>query len=235
MGLRFHLILKGTIMKIRLLTCIASFVLATGAIAQPPTPASAEEQSSPTATVSPTPMVTVSPGTTVAPATTVSPARSTTSDDLQKRIEKKVRKHLNVSVDDDAVGHDSDVPWIAIPIVTIVFLTIFGTPILIVAVILYFSFSKTRALHRTVRMMVEKGQPVPEALLNPPPAQRQRSDMRRGVVLAMVGLGLMLFFAAVNDWEGGAWSIGLIPFLIGAGYLLVWKLEGKKDNVPPVP
>ena len=122
----------------------------------------------------------------------------------------------------------------AIPIVTIVFFTIFGTPILIVAVILYFSFSKTRAVHRTVRLMVEKGQPVPEALLNPPPAQRQRSDMRRGVVLAMVGLGLMLFFAAVNDWEGGAWSIGLIPFLIGAGYLLVWKLEGKKDNAPPV-
>ena len=222
-------------MKIRLLTCIASFVLAMGATAQTPTPASAEEQSSPTATVSPTPMVTVSPGATLAPATTVSPARSPTSDDLQKRIEKKVRKHLNVSADDDAVDHDSDVPWIAIPIVTIVFLTIFGTPILIVAVILYFSFSKTRALHRTVRMMVEKGQPVPEALLNPPPAQRQRSDMRRGVVLAMVGLGLMLFFAAVNDWEGGAWSIGLIPFLIGAGYLLVWKLEGKKDNVPPVP
>jgi len=184
--------------------------------------------------LSPTPLATVSPGAALVPATTSPPAGGT-SDDLQSRIEKKVRKHLNVSVDDDAVDHDSDVPWIAIPIVTIVFLTIFGTPILIVAVILYFSFSKTRALHRTVRMMVEKGQPVPEALLNPPPAQRQRSDMRRGVVLAMVGLGLMLFFAAVNDWEGGAWSIGLIPFLIGAGYLLVWKLEGKKDNVPPVP
>jgi Domain of unknown function (DUF6249) len=236
MGLGFHLIRKGIIMKIRLLACLASLMLAIGATAQTPTPASAEDQSSPTATVSPTPMVAVSPGATLAPVTTVSPARSTTSDELQKRIEKKVRKHLNVSVDDDAVDHDfSDVPWLAIPIVTIVFLTIFGTPILIVAVILYFSFSKTRALHRTVRMMVEKGQPVPEALLNPPPAQRQRSDMRRGVVLTMVGLGLMLFFAAVNDWEGGAWSIGLIPFLIGAGYLLVWKLEGKKDNVPPVP
>jgi len=233
MGLGLHLILKEIIMKIRLLSCIASFVLAMGATAQTPTPASAEQESSPTATV-PTPMVTVSPGATLAPATTVSPARGT-SDDLQSRIEKKVRKHLKVSANDDVVGHDSDVPWIAIPIVTIVFLTIFGTPIFIVAVILYFSFSKTRALHRTVRLMVEKGQPVPEALLNPPPAQRQRSDMRRGVVLAMVGLGLMLFFAAVNDWEGGAWSIGLIPFLIGAGYLLVWKLEGKKDNVPPVP
>ena len=229
-------------MKIRLLACIALFVLAMAATAQTPTPASPQEESSPTATasptsttmVSPTPLATVSPGAALAPATTSPPAGGT-SDDLQSRIEKKVRKHLNVSVDDDAVDHDSDVPWIAIPIVTIVFLTIFGTPILIVAVILYFSFSKTRALHRTVRMMVEKGQPVHEALLNPPPAQRQRSDMRRGVVLTMVGLGLMLFFAAVNDWEGGAWSIGLIPFLIGAGYLLVWKLEGKKDNVPPVP
>src|SRR4030095_4338947 len=98
MGLRFHLIRKGTTMKIRLLTCIASFVLAMGATAQTPTPASAEEQSSPTATVSPastavvspSPMMTVSPGATLAPVTTVSPARSTTSDDLQNRIEKKV-------------------------------------------------------------------------------------------------------------------------------------------------
>lgn len=217
-------------MKIPLLCCVASFVFAMGAIGQTPTPPAAGEESSPTATVSPTPMTTVSP--TLAPAATVSPARDT-SDDLQRRIEEKIRKKFKISANDHTA--DEDVPWIAIPIVTIVFLAIFGTPILIVAVILYFSFSKTRALHRTVRLMVEKGQPVPEALLNPPPAQRQRSDMRRGVVLVMVGLGLMLFLAAVNDWEGGAWSIGLIPFLIGAGYLLVWKLEGRKDNVPPVP
>src|SRR5213596_2543196 len=106
-------------------------------------------------------------------------------------------------------GNISDVPWMAVPIVTIVFLTIFGTPILIVAVIMYFSMSKTRAMHRTVRLMVEKGQEVPAALLNPPPAQRQRSDMRRGVVLVMVGLGLVVFFGVTADWGGGAWSIGL--------------------------
>jgi len=76
-----------------------------------------------------------------------------------------------------------------IPLVGIVFLTIFGAPVLIVGLILYFGFSKSRALHKTVRMMVEKGQPVPEALLAPPPpAQRKRSDLRRGVVLTMVGL-----------------------------------------------
>ena len=107
---------------------------------------------------------------------------------------------------------------------------------MIVALIMYFSFSKSRAMHRTVRMMVEKGQPVPEALLNPPPVIRQRSDLRRGVVLLMVGTGLMVFFGACNDWEGGAWSIGIIPFLIGAGYLLVWRLDFRRgESLPPQP
>jgi len=83
-------------------------------------------------------------------------------------------------------------------------------------------------------MMVEKGQPVPAELLAPHTrAVRQRSDVRRGVIWTMIGLGAMIFFGAVNDWEGGVWSIGLIPFLIGLGYLLVWKLEGKKDVPPP--
>ena len=82
--------------------------------------------------------------------------------------------------------------------------------------------------------MVEKGQPVPEALLNPPPPIRQRSDLRRGVVLLMVGLGLTVFFGAVNDWENGVWSLGIIPFLIGAGYLLVWRLDVRKTDTAPV-
>jgi hypothetical protein len=109
---------------------------------------------------------------------------------------------------------------------------------------MFFSYLKSRSLHRTVRQMVEKGQEVPAALfVSPPPAVRARSDVRRGVVLIMIGIGVMIFFGAVNDWEGGSWAIGVIPFLIGAGYLLVWKLEGNKiatlntstDNVPRVP
>ena len=101
---------------------------------------------------------------------------------------------------------------------------------------MYFGFSKNRMMHKTVRMMVEKGQEVPPALLAPPPpAVRQRSDMRRGVVLLMIGIGLIVFLGAVNDWEGGVWSLGLIPALIGLGYLLVWKLEGKADKPPPLP
>src|SRR6266487_5959482 len=163
MGFSLHLILKGMIMKIPLLCCVASFVLATTAIAQSPSAPPADQASSPSAAVSTTPTTMVSPSATLTPSATASPARGT-SDDLESRIEKKVRKHFNVSVDDEGAGHNSDVPWMAVPIVTIVFLTIFGTPILIVAVIMYFSMSEARAMHRTVRLMVEKGQEVPTAL-----------------------------------------------------------------------
>jgi hypothetical protein len=181
---------------------------------------------------------TVSPVTSPAPAATanISPS-SDLADKIQQRVDKKFKHHRGIIIGDhgDENLDSGDIPPQVIPIVAISVLAVFGAPVLIVAVIMYFGFSKNRMMHRTIRMMVEKGQPVPAALLAPPaPAQRQRSDMRRGVVLVMVGLGLMLFLGAVNDWEGGVWSLGIIPFLIGAGYLLVWKLEGKKD-IPPLP
>jgi hypothetical protein len=184
---------------------------------------------------------TASPLTSTPAATTAISPTSTPQSKIEQSIRKKQKKHFGFTIDDHDTDLDhgkshDDIPAMVIPIVGIVFLTIFGAPVLIVGLILYFSFSRQRALHKTVRMMVEKGQPVPEALLAPPaPAQRKRSDLRRGVVLTMVGLGLMVFFGAVNDWEGGAWTLGLIPFLIGVGYLLVWKLDTKKDNPPPLP
>ena len=188
---------------------------------------------------------TASPLTSTPAATTAISPTSTPQSKIEQSIRKKQKKHFGFTINDhdtdldklDRLDHakSGDIPEFVIPIVAITLLTVFGAPVLIVGLILYFSFSKSRALHRTVRMMVEKGQPVPAALLNPPPAQRQRSDLRRGVVLTMIGVGLMVFFAAVNDWEGGAWTLGLIPFLIGAGYLLVWKLDTKKDNPPPLP
>jgi hypothetical protein len=203
---------------------ICSLVLATGSFAQTPS---------------------ASPLASTPPATATISATSTPASKIEQSIRKKHKKHFGFTIDDhdkdlealDRLGekNSGDIPEFVIPIVAIVFMTIFGAPVLIVGLILYFSFSRQRALHRTVRMMVEKGQPVPEALLNPPPAQRQRSDVRRGVILTMIGVGLMVFLAAANDWEGGAWTLGLIPFLIGAGYLLVWKLDTKKDNLPPVP
>ena len=207
--------------------CICSVVLAVTAMAQP----------------APPPPPPPGPAASASATVSVSPAQDL-ADKIHQRIEKKLKGHHGIVIDGDK-NEDVDLKNVgdlgerlAIPIVGIVFMSIFGAPVLIVAVILYFGFSKSRMQHRTIRMLAEKGQPIPPALLAPPaPAIRQRSDMRRGVVLTMVGIGAIIFLGAVNDWEGGAWSLGLIPLLIGAGYLIVWKLEGKKDvsSPPPVP
>jgi len=224
-------------MKTLSLICVGSLLLAWNAFSQTPTV-------SPVTSPTPSP----SAAATISPAATSSP-ESDLAGRIHHRIDQRLKQRglsINFGDDEDGPGprgHSSstgDVPEAVIPLVAIIFMTIFGAPVLIVAVIMYFGFSRNRMMHRTVRMMVEKGQPVPAALLTPPPpAQRQRSDMRRGVVLVMVGVGLMVFFAAVNDWQGGAWAIGIVPFLIGAGYLLVWKLEGgakaKADNPPSLP
>jgi hypothetical protein len=186
----------------------------------------------PAATASPIP--TATPGKSSLTLTLNSSATPSIDEEIDNAIEKKIRKHFDFSTTrHHASGDDSDAAWIALPIVFIVFLTIFGTPVVIVALIMYFSFSRNRAMHKTVRMMVEKGQPVPEALLNPPPVVRQRSDLRRGVVLLLVGLGLMVFFGASSGWDGGAWSLGIIPFLIGVGYLIFWRFDARKDDASP--
>jgi hypothetical protein len=218
---------KNTSMKRLILLCICSTALATSLFPQAPT---ASPIASPTA---PTPTATT--------AAIASP--SDLADRIHQKLEKKLRggKHGIIIGGDHDEGvldrerSDEDIPAMVIPLVGIVFLTIFGAPVLIVITIGLVALAVSRSRQRTIRMMVEKGQPVPAELLAPHTrAVRQRSDVRRGVIWTMIGLGAMIFFGAVNEWEGGVWSIGLIPFLIGLGYLMVWKLEGKK-NVPPPP
>jgi len=221
-------------MKTLFLTCAGLLLLVSSGLSQSPAPSLASSPA-PSAAVVPSASASVSPG-----------EESDLSNRIHRKIDQRLKQkgiHFSIGDDDEDITpgrHHDDVPEAVIPLVAIVFLTIFGAPVLIVAVIMYFGFSRNRMMHRTIRQMVEKGQPVPAALLAPPPpAVRQRSDMRRGVVLVMVGFGIMIFFGAVNDWEGGSWAIGIIPFLIGLGYLLVWKLEGgqkgKPDNPPPLP
>ena len=225
-------------MKTTLLTYLCSFALVLTAFGQAPTPT---PPASPTATA----VTSTSATATVAP--TIAPTATPYEEDsIEREVARKLKRKFGVTIDTKGITNvtrhhrdrDDDDDFgalMAIPIVGIIFVTLFGAPVLVVAAIMFFSYLKSRSLHRTVRTMVEKGEPVPPALFAPPPVVRARSDMRRGVVLMMVGFGVMIFFGATSEWEGGSWAIGIIPFLIGAGYLLVWKLEGPKDKVPPLP
>jgi hypothetical protein len=209
-------------MKTLPIISICSLALAVSAFAQNPA-ATQAASSAPAISISATPSASASPSDDLA-------------DRIQQRLEKKFRGHHGVVIGDhDAEGIASgDIPGEVIPIVAITMLTVFGAPVLIVAVIMLINYARARSLHRTVQTMVEKGQPVPAALLAPPAVPRPRSDLRRGVILIAIGISVMTFFVIDEGWHDSAWAFGLIPGLIGVGYLIVWKLEGKKDNPPPV-
>src|SRR2546421_6752758 len=164
-------------MKTAILTCLCSMALVLTAFGQTPTPA-----------VSATAVATASAGAYISPAVSATPDDE---DSIERSVSKKLKRHFSlttpsgITVTRNHHNRDDfdmeDGALMAIPIIGIIFSTLFGAPVLIVAAIMFFSYLRSRSLHRTVREMVEKGQPVPPSLFAPPPAIRARSDVRRGI------------------------------------------------------
>lgn len=221
-------------MKAFVLGSVALFGLALAVYSQTPPPEATPVASIPVATPSVAPTATVLPS--ISPAATTSPVNDF-AERIKQRAESgsKHKKGFNLTIDDDDgdKSDDSDgVPhWVG-SVAILGILAVFGTPVLIVGLIMYFSMSRSRALQRTVRMMVEKGQPVPPELLASPAAAPLRPwyDLRRGIILFAVGIAITIFFGMTAGWDEGVWALGLIPGLIGLGYILVWRLANKHQN-----
>ena len=228
-------------MKLFVLGSAAFCALALTIYAQPPAPTAEMPMASPALTATASPSASVSPSLSA----TASPANQF-ADKIKERVERKF-KHgkfaLTIDDDDkakaevesDGRNHD-DIPLAVLPIAIIAIVAVFGFPVAIVAVIMFSNWAKSRSLHKTVRMMVEKGQPIPPALLSTPAAVsaatglRPWYDLRRGIVLMAVGVGIIMFFGISAGWDEGVWALGLIPGLIGAGYILAWRLAYREEK-----
>jgi Domain of unknown function (DUF6249) len=228
-------------MKALILGSAAFLALALAVYAQTPAPTPETPTASPTLTATASPTASVSPSLSA----TASPANAF-ADKIKQRVERKF-KHgkFGITIDGDNNakaeaeswdGDHGDIPLTVLPIAIIAILTVFGFPVAIVAVIMFSNWAKNRSLHKTVRMMVEKGQPIPPALLSTPAAVsaaaglRPWYDLRRGIVLMAVGVGIIMFFGISAGWDEGVWALGLIPGLIGAGYILAWWLAYREEK-----
>jgi len=111
--------------------------------------------------------------------------------------------------------------------------------IAVVLCVFFYMRHRTReAVQKTVQTAIEQGQELtPEILdrLGQAPQRRtsdnEKTDLRRGVILISVGLGIAAFVALVHEEGtlGPAIGIGLLPFLIGVAYLGLWRF-GKSDK-----
>ena len=95
-----------------------------------------------------------------------------------------------------------------------------GLMLLVVAVVgmsLYFANLREKRKQELVIQYVEKGQEIPRALL--PPAPSKMREVRRGIWLASLGLGLGLaLYIATEEWRIAAWCLILL-FLSAACFI----------------
>ena len=103
---------------------------------------------------------------------------------------------------------------------------VFIAAVVIVFLVLFFNYKKTQSLHRIIYKSVETGAPIPLDLLTKAASGRKVSDLKKGIVLISVGLGLIL----VLYIEQRMWSVGFLPLIIGIGFLIVNSLDKKGQS-----
>lgn len=110
---------------------------------------------------------------------------------------------------------------------------VMSAPVLIILIVMGYRSRQMQARYRMLVDLADKGVELsPQLLLEP---QVVYSERRRALVLIGTGLGLMATFLALpghfdNGYSlGSLWGLGLLPLIIGLGYLLSWWLN-QRDN-----
>jgi hypothetical protein len=152
-------------------------------------------------------------------------------------------------------------PGLFAMVVGVVFI-VFLTPVLVIALLIWYKLRKNRMLNDTMLQLAEKGVIAPAeamqalqtgrtaavasaAAAQAPLAEQARmlrshavwSDLRRGVILGALGLAFCAY--SIFDDRSPNW-IGLILLFLGLGYTLLWFFEDRQlaapaDNRPPSP
>lgn len=146
-------------------------------------------------------------------------------------IESGIKLKLGLSGDDDTDWED----WegnigVGESIVAILaILLIFGTPIMLVAVVLYALHRKRRLALDMASKFLASDQPVPPEVWQGLAGNTSpRSNLHKGMIMLGVGVGVFLCFWLMGAMEAA--YLALIPLFIGIAQLLIWNLEKHKAS-----
>ncbi len=146
-----------------------------------------------------------------------------------------------------------DAPWLA-GLVFFAVALFFAVPLLIVIAVVWYKMRRARMMNDTMVRLAERGVVPPpgaiEALAGNKPEAAERamvsaapiaeqakiasrraawSDLRKGIVMLAVGLGLM-FWSMLDD--GSPNGFGLVLMFVGIGYIVLWRFEERQITPP---
>lgn len=109
-----------------------------------------------------------------------------------------------------------------------ILIPIIGAVCITITLGMYFFFSaKNKAcLHKTLQEALNKGAELTPDLIEKMSNVRSPkvADLRKGVIF--VSLGLAIISAGIIDEEAQrAMSVGILPIMLGLGFLTIWKLD----------
>lgn len=140
--------------------------------------------------------------------------------DSEDSVEKGVSKMLESMFSDTKLFSGMVIAIIAIVIIFLL------APLLIIIAIFYFVNKNRKEKMKLAQMAMEKGQPIPDELLNNQPDE-VGDEYQKGMRQCFVGVGLMIFLGFAAHEVG--FGIGALVFCIGLGKILAAKSVGKKD------
>jgi hypothetical protein len=105
-------------------------------------------------------------------------------------------------------------------------IALFGMTFGIMYMVHLFRFKTKKEQMDTIKIMVEKGQPIPPGIFALDDKTTWLGQMNRGLKLSGVGLGLAIFLYTVD----GPWAVGAIPFFAGVAQIISAKMKQKHEG-----
>lgn len=136
--------------------------------------------------------------------------------------------------------------WLRFPGSLALLIPILALLIPIVAIVAGVSLKwrREQLRHDTIRLLAERGQPIPNELLaGDADAFARAADghvrgcdfgrhaLHRGIMLIAIGGGLALMFWIMEPMSW-LWAIGMIPLFLGVGHILIWSLDARQRGNP---
>ena len=122
---------------------------------------------------------------------------------------------------------------------------VFFLPAIVVVSALWFQHKRLRVRADLYSKALEKGQTIPPDWFSEPLKQpkKKRNPLNTGIICMAVGVGVSLFFGIIHmdsppvrsldinsQLVSGGMAMGIIPFIIGVAYVIIYFIEKKKNT-----